>query len=59
LQALLDAAVAAKAVRGDVDAGELLLASARLAMPAAEGDMAQARRMVSLLVDGLRCGATA
>lgn len=59
LQMLLDAAVAAKAIRSGVDAGELLLSSARLAMPAAEGDMAQARRMVSLLVDGLRFGATA
>ena len=26
-------------------------------MPTAEGDMAQARRMVSLLMDGLRFGA--
>jgi len=57
LQMLLDAAVDAKAIRRDVDAGELLLASARLAMPAAEGDTAQARRMVSLLMDGLRFGA--
>ena len=57
LQTLLDAAVAAKAIRSGVDASELLLASARLAMPAAEGDTAQARRMVSLLIDGLRFGA--
>jgi len=52
------AAVAAKAFRSGVDASEVLLATARLAMPAAEGDSAQARRMVSLLVDGLRFGAT-
>lgn len=57
LQRLLDAAVATKAIRGGVNASELLLSSARLAMPAAEGDIAQARRMVSLLVDGLRFGA--
>lgn len=57
LQTLLDAAVAAKAIRSDVDASELLMAGARLATPAAEGDLAQARRMVSLLVDGLRVGA--
>jgi hypothetical protein len=47
----------AGAVRADVDAGELLLAAARLATPASEGDVAQARRMVALLVDGLRHGA--
>jgi len=58
LQTLLDAAVAAKAIRSGVDASEVLLATARLAMPAAEGDSAQARRMVSLLMDGLRFGAT-
>jgi AcrR family transcriptional regulator len=54
LQRLLDAAIAANAIRGGVDAGELLMASTRLATPAAEGDLAQARRMVSLLMDGLR-----
>ncbi|WP_229459391.1 TetR/AcrR family transcriptional regulator [Massilia cavernae] len=58
LQMLLEAAVSAGVIRGDIDASELLMASTRLAMPAAEGDMAQARRMVSLLVDGLRFGAT-
>lgn len=58
LQTLLDAAIDANAIRSGVDAGELLLASTRLAMPAAEGDTAQARRMVSLLMDGLRVGAT-
>src|SRR5678815_4301676 len=47
----------AGAVRADVDAGELLLAAARLATPASEGDVAQARRMVALLLDGLRHGA--
>lgn len=59
LQSLLDAAVADKSIRRGVGAGELLLASARLAAPAAEGHIAEARRMVSLLVDGLRYGATA
>ncbi len=57
LQVLLDAASAAGAVRADVDGGELLLAGMRLAMPAGDGDVAQARRMVALLVDGLRHGA--
>ena len=54
LQSLLDAAAAAGAVRTDVKAGELLLAAARLANG---NDAAQARRMMALLVDGLRYGA--
>ena len=56
LRGLLDAAVNAGTVRRGVDAGELVLAGMRLAMPASEGDVPQARRMVALLVDGLRCG---
>jgi AcrR family transcriptional regulator len=60
LRGLLDAAAAAGAIRGaEVDADELLLAGMRLAMPASDGDTAQARRMVALLVDGLRYGAGA
>lgn len=57
LKNLLDAAMAAGAIRINVEAGELLLAAARLATPASEGDVVQARRMVALLVDGLRFGA--
>lgn len=57
LRGLLDAAAAAGAARGDVDAGELVLAGLRLGAPASEGDTPQARRMVALLVDGLRYGA--
>lgn len=57
LKSLLDAARAAGAIRTNIEAGELLLAAARLATPASEGDVAQARRMVALLVDGLRYGA--
>ena len=57
LKNLLDAARAAGAIRTSVEAGELLLAAARLAAPASQGDVAQARRMVALLVDGLRYGA--
>lgn len=57
LQDLLNTAAAAGAIRSGVDAGELLLAGLRLASPASCGDMAQARRMVALLVDGLRYGA--
>jgi len=52
---LLDAAAAVGAIRDDVDAGDLLNAGLRLATPASDGDTAQARRMVALLVDGVRC----
>ncbi len=55
LQTLLDAAVTAGEVRGDVDADELLSAVAGLCAHA--DDPARARRMVALLVDGLRYGA--
>ncbi len=54
LQRLLDAAAAAGAIRTDIEADDLLLAAARLAN---DGDAAQARRMIALLVDGLRYGA--
>jgi AcrR family transcriptional regulator len=54
LQTLLDAAAAAGAIRTDMQAAELLLAAARLAN---DSDTAQARRMMALLVDGLRYGA--
>lgn len=59
LRGLLDAAAAADFIRADVDASELLFASLRLATPASDGDTAQARRMVALLIDGLRYGASA
>ncbi len=59
LRGLVDAAVAVGSIRPDVDAGELLSAGLRLATPTRDGDTAQARRMVSLLVDGLRHGARA
>ncbi len=54
LRGLLDAAAAAGEVRADMDARELLLATMRLAAPASNGDVAEARRMVALLIDGLR-----
>ena len=57
LRRLLDVAAAAGEIRADVDARELLLAALRLAAPASEGEAAEARRMVALLVDGLRLGA--
>ncbi len=54
LRRLLDAAAAAGAIRDDVDAGDLLNAGLRLATPATADDPAQPRRMLALLVDGLR-----
>lgn len=59
LQGLLDAAAAAGTIRTDVGARELLLACMRVASPASDGDIAQARRMVALIVDGLRFVAAA
>lgn len=54
LRSLLEAAAVSGAIRDDVEAGDLLNAGMRLATPATDGDTAQARRMVALLVDGLR-----
>lgn len=59
LQGLLDAAAEAGEVRPDVDARELLIAAARLcSVDRHGGSPEQARRMVALLVDGLRYGST-
>lgn len=58
LRTLLEAAVAAGAVRADVDADELLSAVASLCMSAHNNGPGRAERMVALLVDGLRFGAT-
>ena len=57
LRTLLEAAVAAGEVRADVEPDELLSAVASLCMPAHNEKPAHARRMVALLVDGLRYGA--
>ena len=57
LQTLLEAAAAAGKVRAGVDPDDLLRAVASLSTPAHDGDPTQARRMVALLVDGLRYGA--
>jgi AcrR family transcriptional regulator len=57
LKTLLDAAIAAGAVRSGVDAEELLHAVANLCRVSHEKEPAYARRMVALLVDGLRYGA--
>ncbi len=57
LQSLLQAAVAAGEVRADMDPNDLLGAVARLGAGAGAVDAEQTRRMVALLVDGLRYGA--
>jgi len=56
LRALLESAVAAGEVRGDVEADELLAAVASLCMSAHNAGPGRAERMVALLVDGLRYG---
>ncbi|ASS56820.1 TetR/AcrR family transcriptional regulator [Rhizobium leguminosarum] len=57
LRSLLDAAAAAGEVRTDIAAEDLLNAAASLSMHAYAQGPEHARRMVSLLVDGLRYGA--
>lgn len=54
LQTLLNAAVASGDLRADVQPSDLLRAVASLCMPSSDGDPAHARRLVKLLVDGLR-----
>jgi AcrR family transcriptional regulator len=54
LQALLDAAVRAGEVRSDIEPDELLSAVASLCMSPHNDRTDYARRMVALLVDGLR-----
>ncbi len=56
-RALVETAAAAGQIRGDVDADEILSAVASLCMSARDDRPDQARRMVALLVDGLRHGA--
>jgi len=58
LRRLLEAAVAAGKVRADVDADDLLGAVASLCMSAHNAGPGRAERMVALLVDGLRYGAS-
>jgi AcrR family transcriptional regulator len=58
LQELLDAAVAAGAIRDGVDPLDLLGAVAKLCIPPlGTDDNSRANRMVAMLIDGLRYGA--
>jgi AcrR family transcriptional regulator len=56
LQALLEAAAEAGEARSGFAAGDLLRAAASLSTPAHDVGPDHGRRMVALLVDGLRCG---
>jgi AcrR family transcriptional regulator len=58
LKTLLEAAAAAGKVRAGVEPNDLLRAVASLCAPAHDGNPAHPRRMVALLVDGLRYGAS-
>ena len=58
LQALLHTAIAAKAVRADLDAGDLLHAVASLCRGSQGKGLASARKMIEVLSDGLRYGAS-
>jgi AcrR family transcriptional regulator len=59
LESLLDAAAAAGEIRAGVEPNDLLHAVARLCTPAHNVGPDHARRMVALLIDGLRYGAGA
>ena len=58
LKTLLQAAGAAGEVRAGVKPSDLLRAVASLCAPAQDGDPSHPRRMVALLMDGLRYGAS-
>jgi AcrR family transcriptional regulator len=57
LRSLLDAAVTAGQIRGDVEPYDLLRAVGNLSVAAGEDGAVHGRRMVDLLIDGLRYGA--
>ena len=57
LGSLLDAATASGEIRADISPEDLLYAVANLCLPVADEGLAYSRRMVALLVDGLRYGA--
>jgi len=59
LRQLLDAAQAAGAMRADIDAYDLLVAVANLSAPGPHSDPQHGRRMMRLLLDGLRYGSGA
>lgn len=56
--ALLDAAAADGAIRDDINAEDLMYAIAQLCQPLPDRGLEHSRRLVALLVDGLRYGAS-
>ena len=54
LGSLLEAAAATGEIRADISAGDLLRAVALLCMPVSDEGIGYSRRMVTLLIDGLR-----
>ena len=58
LGSLLAAAAASGEIRADVSATDLLYAVANLSLPMADHGIGYSQRMVALLIDGLRYGAT-
>ena len=54
LQGLLDRAIEVGELRADANPRDLLRAVASLCMPSSNGDPASARRLMALLIDGLR-----
>ena len=59
LGGLLEAAAANGEIRADINATDLLYAVANLSLPLADHGATYGQRMVALLIDGLRYGATA
>ena len=59
LGSLLDAAIATGEIRAGISASDLLPAVANLCLPVAGEGVAYNQRMVGLLIDGLRYGASA
>ena len=59
LKTLLDSAVAAKAVRADIEAADLLNAVGNFCRGSQDDQLFYARKMTGVLIDGLRYGASA
>jgi hypothetical protein len=56
LTSLLETAAATGEIRADISAADLLHAVAQLCQPVPDEGVAYSRRMVALLIDGLRHG---
>lgn len=58
LSTLIDTAAKAGEIRSDADPDDVLIATRNLTLPAQEDGNGHTQRMIALLVDGLRYGAT-